>query len=167
MSRYTRLLNADHDTTAEQPPAAATPPNSMSNMLASLKESAANAGGSMREGMAKANSSVRTGLGLPTGAADDDSVAQSEASSIVDDVSEYCPKLTFHQVRFILRSPRLRGGAQTTGGRDVQFGGPVPARMIRVGFGEYLEATCHCNMMDDTSILTQQCQNNIEWIYRG
>lgn len=36
--------------------------------------------------------------------------------------------------------------------------------MIRVGFGEYLEATCHCNMMDDTTILTQQCKNNIEWI---
>ncbi|KAL7530751.1 hypothetical protein ACHAXR_003650 [Thalassiosira sp. AJA248-18] len=113
MSRYTRLLNEDHDPTDVSAAAAASssssppPPiqqplsafstNKMSNMLASLKESAASAGGSVRENMSKASGSVRTGLGIPTANADDNSDAQSESSSIVDEVSEYCPKLTFHQ----------------------------------------------------------------------
>eukprot|EP00581_Thalassiosira_minuscula_P011993 CAMPEP_0183730420 /NCGR_PEP_ID=MMETSP0737-20130205/32761_1 /TAXON_ID=385413 /ORGANISM="Thalassiosira miniscula, Strain CCMP1093" /LENGTH=204 /DNA_ID=CAMNT_0025962907 /DNA_START=281 /DNA_END=895 /DNA_ORIENTATION=+ len=68
----------------------------MSNMFASLKESATAAGGSVRENMSKASDSVRSGLGIPV-ATDDNGDDQSEASSIVDDVSEYCPKLTFHQ----------------------------------------------------------------------
>ena len=103
MSRYARLLTEDHDATSAPatandppspsdpsapgpvPPAAAFAGN-MSTMLASLKESAASAG-----------KSARSGLGLPP-ANDDDSEAPSEAS-VLDEVSEYCPKLTFHQVR--------------------------------------------------------------------
>ena len=114
MSRYTRLLTSDHDTTestpsattsSEQqtptpPPASAFSNTKMSNMLASLKESAANAGGSMKTGMSKASDSVRTGLGIPTASAEDDnSDAQSEASNMLDEVSEYCPKMTYQQVR--------------------------------------------------------------------
>jgi len=65
MSRYTRLLNADHDTTSNNnnsneattdntpPTLSSFPTNQMSNMLNSLKESATNA-----------SSSVRTGLGF-------------------------------------------------------------------------------------------------------
>lgn len=53
----------------------------------------------MRENMTKASGSVRTGLGLPSGGGgeDDSSNAQSESSGIVDEVSEYCPKMTFRQ----------------------------------------------------------------------
>lgn len=99
MSRYTRLLNEDHDqtanpttnTTEEEATTNNTttfPKNSMSNMLTSLKESAASAG-----------SSVRTGLGLPSAqnAAEDNSDAESQASNMLDEVSEYCPKMTYHQ----------------------------------------------------------------------
>lgn len=104
MSRYTRLLNEDHDQTDLSPPPSTTPPppsafsttNKMSGMFASLKESATSAGGSMRENMTKASGSVRSGLGIPN-ATDDNSDAQSESSSIVDEVSEFCPKLTFRQ----------------------------------------------------------------------
>mmetsp|Transcript_44281 Transcript_44281/g.79436 ORF Transcript_44281/g.79436 Transcript_44281/m.79436 type:complete len:241 (-) Transcript_44281:132-854(-) len=104
MSRYTRLLNEDHDQTALSPPPTTTPPppsvfsttNKMSTMFASLKDSATSAGGSMRENMTKASGSVRSGLGIPN-ATDDNSDAQSESSSIVDEVSEFCPKLTFQQ----------------------------------------------------------------------
>ncbi|KAL9180021.1 hypothetical protein ACHAXT_007991 [Thalassiosira profunda] len=102
MSRYARLLTEDHDATSSAPATANDPPSpsdpsapgpvppaaaftsNMSNMLASLKESAASAG-----------KSARSGLGLPP-ANDDDSEAPSEAS-VLDEVSEYCPKLTFHQ----------------------------------------------------------------------
>lgn len=99
MSRYTRLLNEDHDQTAnpttnttEEEEATSnnttTFPKNMSNMLTSLKESAASAG-----------SSVRTGLGLPSAqnAAEDNSDAESQASNMLDEVSEYCPKMTYHQ----------------------------------------------------------------------
>mmetsp|Transcript_26862 Transcript_26862/g.45785 ORF Transcript_26862/g.45785 Transcript_26862/m.45785 type:complete len:242 (-) Transcript_26862:900-1625(-) len=105
MSRYARLLTEDHDQTAANAPISApssttttTASNktTMSNMFASLKESATAAGGSVRENMSKASDSVRSGLGIPV-ATDDNGDDQSEASSIVDDVSEYCPKLTFHQ----------------------------------------------------------------------
>mmetsp|Transcript_22078 Transcript_22078/g.47387 ORF Transcript_22078/g.47387 Transcript_22078/m.47387 type:complete len:244 (-) Transcript_22078:583-1314(-) len=107
MSRYTRLLNEDHgqpdvsSLTPNPPPPSAfstatNPSSKMSNMFASLKESAASAGGSMRDNMSKNISSVRTGLGIPN-ATDDSSDAQSESSSIVDEVSEICPKMTFHQ----------------------------------------------------------------------
>ena len=115
MSRYTRLLNADHDqtdiitssptattnsssTSNAQPPPSSSPAlllgnNKMSNMLASLKESAASAG-----------SSVRTGLGLPTtsntnSATEDNSDTESQASNMLDEVSELCPKMTYQQVR--------------------------------------------------------------------
>ena len=85
----------------------------MSNMLASLKESAANASGSLRENMGKASNSVRSGLGLPSGSADnnniinnaDESDAMTEASGtssssqVLEEISEYCPKLTYQQVR--------------------------------------------------------------------
>ena len=84
----------------------------MSNMLASLKESAANASGSLRENMGKASNSVRLGLGLPSGSADnnniinnaDESDAMTEASGssssqVLEEISEYCPKLTYQQVR--------------------------------------------------------------------
>ena len=57
----------------------------------------------MRENMTKASGSVRTGLGLPSGSGgeDDSSNAQSESSGIVDEVSEYCPKMTFRQVCYL------------------------------------------------------------------
>mmetsp|Transcript_486 Transcript_486/g.1107 ORF Transcript_486/g.1107 Transcript_486/m.1107 type:complete len:240 (+) Transcript_486:147-866(+) len=103
MSRYARLLNNDHDQTDVSAAATAnvdeTPNKKMSNMFASLKESAASAGGSMRENMSKASDSVKSGLGLPTPqASDDNSDAGSDASSrMLDEVSELCPKLTYHQ----------------------------------------------------------------------
>lgn len=111
MSRYTRLLNADHDTTdeasssaasaSEQPPSASTN-SKMSSMLASLKESATNAGEGMKSGMSKASGSVRTGLGIPTASGEEDnSDTESQASSMLDEVSEYCPKMTFQQVRLL------------------------------------------------------------------
>ena len=72
----------------------------MSTMFASLKESATAAGGNMREGMSRATDSVKTGLGIPSGEAsrEGESDAQSEASSMVDEVAEYCPKMTYQQV---------------------------------------------------------------------
>jgi len=106
MSRYTRLLNADHDitnttsnnneaTTDNTPPTLSSfPTNQMSNMLNSLKESATNA-----------SSSVRTGLGLPpsnNSNNDDNSDLESQASNMLDEVSEYCPKMTYQQVRNML-----------------------------------------------------------------
>lgn len=101
MSRYTRLLNADHDTTSNNnnsneattdntPPSLSSfPTNQMSNMLNSLKESATNA-----------SSSVRTGLGLPpssNNSNDNNSDLESQASNMLDEVSEYCPKMTYQQ----------------------------------------------------------------------
>ena len=80
----------------------------MSNMLASLKESAANASGSLRENMGKASNSVRSGLGLPSGSADNNNADESDAmteasgsssSQVLEEISEYCPKLTYQQVR--------------------------------------------------------------------
>ena len=41
-----------------------------------------------------------SGLGIPTGGSVDS--AESESSSMVDDVSEYCPTLTFHQVSCVI-----------------------------------------------------------------
>ena len=73
-------------------------------MFQQLKESAAAAGGSVRENMGKASNSVRGGLGLPPG---DDSNAddeeQSVASSFIDEASEYCPQMSYQQVRQIDR----------------------------------------------------------------
>eukprot|EP00571_Detonula_confervacea_P007253 CAMPEP_0172330950 /NCGR_PEP_ID=MMETSP1058-20130122/61669_1 /TAXON_ID=83371 /ORGANISM="Detonula confervacea, Strain CCMP 353" /LENGTH=202 /DNA_ID=CAMNT_0013048187 /DNA_START=1057 /DNA_END=1665 /DNA_ORIENTATION=- len=66
-------------------------------MFSSLKESATSAGGSVRENMGKASDSVKTGLGIPIANADDNSDAQSESSKMLDEVSEFCPKLTYHQ----------------------------------------------------------------------
>ena len=90
MSRYARLLNEDHHDQQQQQTDDASPAdkNAMSNVFASLKESAS-----------KASDSVRSGLGIPAGNAPDDGDAQSEASSMIEEVSEFCPKLTFHQVR--------------------------------------------------------------------
>ena len=96
MSRYARLLNEDHHDQQQQQqtdgaspfPSSPADKNAMSNVFASLKESAS-----------KASDSVRSGLGIPAGNAPDDSDAQSEASSMIEEVSEFCPKLTFHQVR--------------------------------------------------------------------
>ncbi len=77
-------------------------------MLASLKESAANASGSLRENMGKASNSVRSGLGLPSGSADNNNADESDAmteasgsssSQVLEEISEYCPKLTYQQVR--------------------------------------------------------------------
>ena len=82
----------------------------MSNMLASLKESAVTASGSLRENMGKASNSVRSGLGLPSGSADnsnninnaDESDAMTEASGasskVLEEMAEYCPALTYQQV---------------------------------------------------------------------
>lgn len=104
---YTRLLNEDHDQTASTtaasaitdessipPPSNGAPPpsafpnsnNSVSNMFASLKESAS-----------KASDSVKSGLGIPTANSEDNSDAQSESSNMLDEVSEMCPKMTYHQ----------------------------------------------------------------------
>lgn len=91
MSRYAPLLNEDHTENSSQAPSAAPPLGKMSNMFQSLKESATSAGSSVRGNMTKAAS----GLGIPTGGSVDS--AESESSSMVDDVSEYCPTLTFHQ----------------------------------------------------------------------
>lgn len=56
----------------------------------------------MRENMGKASNSVRGGLGLPPG--DDsnnnaDDEEQSVASSFIDEASEYCPQMSYQQVR--------------------------------------------------------------------
>jgi len=107
MGRYTRLLDKDHGqteapltpTTTPAPTSAFSSGRNMANMFASLKDSATSAGGSVRESMNKASGSVRTGLGIPS--ATDDSDAQSESSSVgvVEEISEFCPKLTFrHRV---------------------------------------------------------------------
>jgi len=103
MSRYARLLNDDHDQTNPTPHpsnthAASPSTPALSSMLTSLKESAASAGGSVRENMGRASDSVRSGLGIPAaGGADDDGDARSESSGMLDEVSEICPKLTYHQ----------------------------------------------------------------------
>jgi len=115
MSRYTRLLNADHDTTSSNnnnsneattdntpPTLSSFPTNQMSNMLNSLKESATNA-----------SSSVRTGLGLPNSSNnnnDDNSDLESQASNMLDEVSEYCPKMTYQQVRYYVNMGYVRCG---------------------------------------------------------
>ena len=57
----------------------------MSNMLASLKESAA-----------KASTSVKSGLGIPH--ADSNASDDNSEVSMMEEMSEYCPKLTFQQV---------------------------------------------------------------------
>ncbi len=80
----------------------------MSNMLASLKETAVSASGSLRENMGRASDSVRSGLGMPaTGNNDDENVDESDAmtaasgssSKMLEEISEYCPALTYQQVR--------------------------------------------------------------------
>ncbi|KAL7554269.1 hypothetical protein ACHAWF_017716, partial [Thalassiosira exigua] len=146
MSRYARLLTDDHDRTSDvgtsdsaddggiSPPPA--PPSSafkMSGMLASLKESAASAGASARDGLGKANSSVRSGLGLPVPAGgDDDSDAPSESSGVLDEVSELCPKLTFHQVRAAAGRCRFRRGeGRGGGGVAIGFARGRPGRVPR------------------------------------
>jgi hypothetical protein len=74
-------------------------------MFQQLKESAAAAGGSVRENMGKASNSVRGGLGLPPGGDDSNNNAddeeQSVASSFIDEASEYCPQMSYQQVRQI------------------------------------------------------------------
>ena len=76
-------------------------------MLTSLKESASIAAGGLRENMTKASGSVRAGLGMPAatgredaagGGAEDNSDAESQASRMLEEVSEYCPKMTYQQV---------------------------------------------------------------------
>ncbi|KAL7482699.1 hypothetical protein ACHAWX_000169, partial [Stephanocyclus meneghinianus] len=87
MTRYAPLLNNDHQGTSLESTNSSTPPFKMSNVLASLKESAN-----------KASTSVRSGLGLPP-AESIDSAENSDgnSSSMMDEMSEYCPKLTFQQ----------------------------------------------------------------------
>jgi hypothetical protein len=73
-------------------------------MLASLKESASIAAGGLRDNMSKASGSVRAGLGMPVpsnddGADNDNSDAESQSSRMLEEVSEYCPTLTYQQVR--------------------------------------------------------------------
>ncbi|KAL7507364.1 hypothetical protein ACHAXN_004554 [Cyclotella atomus] len=82
--KYAPLLNNDHAAPSPPSPASA-PPSKMSNMLASLKDSAKTA-----------STSVRSGLGLPPGDSQD-GTDNSEASGVMDDMSEYCPTLTFQQ----------------------------------------------------------------------
>lgn len=59
----------------------------------------------MRENMGKASNSVRGGLGLPPGGDDSNNNAddeeQSVASSFIDEASEYCPQMSYQQVRLI------------------------------------------------------------------
>jgi hypothetical protein len=83
--KYAPLLNNDHQSSLPVNEAPA-PSSKISNMLSSLKDSAN-----------KASTSVRSGLGLPSGESQD-GTDNSEASGIMDDMSEYCPKLTFQQV---------------------------------------------------------------------
>ncbi|KAK1742009.1 Got1/Sft2-like family vesicle transport protein [Skeletonema marinoi] len=112
MSRYTRLLNDDHQeqSSSVAPPISAFQNNSsdtttnnsnnnkFSNMFQTLKESATAAGGSMRENMGKATNSVRGGLGLPPPENEGiDEEEQSVSSSFVEEVSEYCPQMTYQQ----------------------------------------------------------------------
>mmetsp|Transcript_13471 Transcript_13471/g.20133 ORF Transcript_13471/g.20133 Transcript_13471/m.20133 type:complete len:248 (+) Transcript_13471:64-807(+) len=111
MSRYTRLLNDDHQeqSSSGAPPISAFQNNSsdttnnsnnnkFSNMFQTLKESATAAGGSMRENMGKASNSVRGGLGLPPPENEGiDEEEQSVSSSFVEEVSEYCPQMTYQQ----------------------------------------------------------------------
>ncbi len=113
MSRYTRLLNDDHQDHSNNaaPPISAFQNNNQSdtannpsnnkfsNMFQQLKESATAAGGSMRENMGKASNSVRGGLGLPPAENEGvDEEEQSVSSSFVEEVSEYCPQMTYQQV---------------------------------------------------------------------
>ena len=93
--KYAPLLNNDHQSTSptanQDTTTAAAAPSKMSAMLSSLKDSAKSA-----------STSVRSGLGLPTGESQEDNNddANSQASGVLEDMSEYCPKLTFQQVRF-------------------------------------------------------------------
>jgi len=67
-------------------------------MFQTLKESATAAGGSMRENVGKASNSVRGGLGLPPAVNEGvDEEEQSVSSSFVEEVSEYCPQMTYQQ----------------------------------------------------------------------
>ena len=112
MSRYTRLLNDDHQdqSSSTAPPISAfknnntsdPPGNKFSSMFQTLKESATAAGGTVRENMGKASNSVRGGLGLPPSASSEgvDEEEQSVSSSFVEEVSEYCPQMTYQQVSF-------------------------------------------------------------------
>ena len=117
MSRYTRLLNDDHQdqSSSTAPPISAfqnnnitsgnkndPPGNKFTNMFQTLKESATAAGGTVRENMGKASNSVRGGLGLPPSASSEgvDEEEQSVSSSFVEEVSEYCPQMTYQQVSF-------------------------------------------------------------------
>mmetsp|Transcript_3858 Transcript_3858/g.7649 ORF Transcript_3858/g.7649 Transcript_3858/m.7649 type:complete len:236 (+) Transcript_3858:69-776(+) len=99
MSRYAPLLNNDENPNANtNSPAlsqSAPPFSKMSNMFQSLKESATSASSSVRDNMTKAAS----GLGIPSTRSVDsaESGGVSESSSMVDEVSEYCPKLTYQQ----------------------------------------------------------------------
>ena len=100
--KYAPLLHNDHQSTssptANQEATTTTTttttaaPSKMSAMLSSLKDSAKTA-----------STSVRSGLGLPTVESQDDNDddANSQASGVLDDMSEYCPKLTFQQVRSV------------------------------------------------------------------
>lgn len=74
-------------------------------MFQTLKESATAAGGSMRENMGKASNSVRGGIGLPPSNDGDgvDEEEQSVSSSFMEEVSEYCPQMTYQQVSLQLR----------------------------------------------------------------
>ena len=71
-------------------------------MFQTLKESATAAGGTVRENIGKASNSVRGGLGLPPSASSEgvDEEEQSVSSSFVEEVSEYCPQMTYQQVSF-------------------------------------------------------------------
>ena len=96
--KYAPLLHNDHQSTSsptanQEATTVAAAPSKMSAMLSSLKDSAKTA-----------STSVRSGLGLPTTVESQDTNnddANSQASGVLDDMSEYCPKLTFQQVRCV------------------------------------------------------------------
>jgi hypothetical protein len=85
--------------------AAAAATASAIGMLASLKETASAAADGLRDNMSKASGSVRAGLGMPVPPGDDDADnndnadAESQSSRMLEEVSEYCPTLTYQQVR--------------------------------------------------------------------
>eukprot|EP00804_Cyclotella_cryptica_P005936 CCRYP_000195-RA/>CCRYP_000195-RA protein AED:0.33 eAED:0.33 QI:256/1/1/1/1/1/4/276/231 len=86
MTRYAPLLDNDHQATTLPSTTSSAAPSKMSTMLASLKESAN-----------KASTSFRSGLGLPPAESVDSAENSDGNSTMMDEMSEYCPKLTFQQ----------------------------------------------------------------------
>jgi hypothetical protein len=98
MSRYFRLPDDE---------ASSTPTTSSFNMLASMKDTAlwappvgaATMIGSVRAGLGLAPPTDGDGGGVDNNSDDTESLASSTSRSVMEEVSEYCPTMTYQQVR--------------------------------------------------------------------